>query len=483
MGNGFESGRLGVLRIHASGTHLCDGLSRRDWLHVGGLGALGLSFPALLAGRALAERPGERSSEGLDASFGNAKSCIVLTLLGGPPQHETWDPKPDAPAEVRGEFNPIASSAPGLSVCELMPLTAQVAHKVAVLRAMSTGDNAHSSSGYAMLTGYPHTPTNVENARPGAPNNYPCLGAIVNALRRERNGLPSAVSLPEHIWNTGMIPWPGQDAGFLGRTLDPWLLTCDPSAADYKVPDLAFPQDVPPLRFDGRRSLLAEVNRHLDGLEASPALRQYQNQSAQALELLNASASRRAFDVAVEPPTVRDRYGRTRFGQSALLARRLVEAGVSLVQVNWTRLMDQPNEGTWDTHQKNNFSLKSFLMPMLDQTFSALVTDLDERGLLDETLVVWLGEFGRTPRFNGAAGRDHWGSVFSLALAGGGIRGGVVHGASDALGAQPAAGRVGSFDFTATVFHCLGYRPEAEIRDAQGRPLPISRGEVIRHIL
>lgn len=476
-------GRASVFRIHASGMHsgmqLCDGLSRRDWLHVGGLGALGLSLPALLQGRASAAT----QAEGLEGSFGKTKSCIILGLLGGPPQHETWDPKPDAPVEVRGEFKHIDSSLPGLSVCELMPQVAQIAHKLAVLRAVSTGDNAHSSSGYAMLTGYPHIPTNVENARPGAPNNYPCVGAIVNALRRERKGLPVSVTLPEHIWNTGMIPWPGQDAGFLGRTLDPWLLTCDPSAADYKVPDLSFPREVPPLRFDGRRSLLAEVNRHLDGIGASPALAQYQNQSLQALDLLNAGGSRRAFDIAAEPAAVRDRYGRTRFGQSALLARRLVEAGVSLVQVNWTRIADRANDGSWDTHARNNDSLKTFLMPMIDQTFSALVEDLDERGLLDETLVVWLGEFGRTPKFNAAAGRDHWGPVFSLALAGGGIRAGVVHGASDTLGAQPASGRVAPFDFTATLFHCLGFRPETEIRDTQGRPHPISRGEVIRQII
>jgi uncharacterized protein (DUF1501 family) len=201
------------------------------------------------------------------------------------------------------------------------------------------------------------------------------------------------------------------------------------------------------------------------------------------VDLLGSPAARQAFDLEREPASVRDRYGRSRFAQSVLLARRLVEAGVSLVQINWTRIKDQPNQGGWDTHAKNNESLKTLLMPIMDRVYSALLEDLEARGLLDETLVVWFGEFGRTPRFNGAGGRDHWGHVFSLALAGGGIRGGVVHGVSDKNAAYAVDGRVDPADLIATVFHCLGYRPETEVRDALGRPIPISRGRVIDAIV
>ncbi len=467
-----------MLTMHDRGTRLCDGLTRRDFLQAGGLGMLGLSLPALLDGRrAAAATASPRTAPG------RARSCILLCLLGGPPQHETWDPKPDAPAEVRGPFNPIATSVPGLRVCELMPRTARLAHHCAVLRAVSTGDSAHSSSGYYMLTGFPHRPMGVENARPGAPNDWPSLAAVVKHLRPGNGTMPATVTLPEHIWNTGNIPWPGQDAGWLGRTADPWLLHCEPARPDFQVPALTLPAEMPPLRFDGRRSLLGQVNRHFEAADRTPAGVRYQDQYRQAFDLLRSPPARRAFDLHQEPASVRDRYGRTRFGQSVLLARRLVEAGVPLVQVNWTRIANVANDGTWDTHSRNADTLKNPLMPMMDQTYSALLEDLHQRGLLDDTLVVWMGEFGRTPRHNGAGGRDHWGPVFSVALAGGGVRGGVVYGASDRIGAQPRDGRVLPQDLTATIFHCLGIRPDTEIHDPVGRPVAISRGEVIRQIL
>src|SRR3569623_972524 len=216
---------------------LCEGFSRREWLRVGGLSALGLGLPGLLeARRAQAATTG--------AGGGKARSCIFLFLLGGPPQHETWDPKPDSPAEIRGELKPIDSNVPGIQVGELMPNVAKVVDKVCVLRALSTNDNAHSSSGYWVLTGTPHTPMNSENARPGAPNNWPCLGAVVKHLRPERSGLPAAVTIPAHIWNTGMLPWPGQDAGWLGRQADPWLMMCDPSEPGFQIPGLSLPAEV-----------------------------------------------------------------------------------------------------------------------------------------------------------------------------------------------------------------------------------------------
>jgi hypothetical protein len=466
-----------MLAIHDSGARLCDGLTRREWLRVGGLGAFGLSLPALLARqRTAAAAPAARSG-------GKARACIVLFLLGGPPQHETWDPKPDAPPEVRGDLKPIASAVPGLQVGELMPRVARLTDRIAVLRAMSTNDNAHSSSGYWMLTGQPHQPMNTENARTGAPNDWPCLGAVVKKLRPGA-GLPAAVTLPEEIWNTGHIVWPGQTAGWLGRKADPWLLTSDPSAPHFQVPELGLPAETPPLRLQGRESLLSQVNRRLDGWERSAELARYDTQSLQAFDLLRSSKARLAFDLDREPPAVRDRYGRTRFGQSCLLARRLVEAGVALVQVNWTRTkLDDDSSPAWDTHQRNSQRLKNVLMPSMDQTYSALLEDLEARGLLEETLVVWMGEFGRSPKLNGAGGRDHWGHVFSVALAGGGVRGGVVYGASDRLGGHPKEGRVQPQDLTATIFHCLGYRPDTEIHDPLNRPIAISRGEVLRQVL
>jgi hypothetical protein len=466
-----------MLTIHYQGYQLCDGVTRREWLRVGGLGLFGLSLPALLESRTA------RAATGTDRAFGKAKSCIVLFLFGGPPQHETWDPKPDAPAEIRGDLRPIASSLRGLQVGELMPRTARLAHKVCVLRAVSTNDNAHSSSGYWMLTGYPHQPTNSENSKPGAPNDWPCLGAVVKKLRRGPGQLPAAVTLPEHIWNTGGITWPGQDAGWLGRAADPWLLTCDPSSPRFGVPGLTLPADVPPLRFKGRKALLDRVNRHLDAVDKSGAGVGYGAHSRQAFDLLRSSQARRAFALDQEPAALRDRYGRNRFGQSVLLARRLVEAGVSLVQVNWTRPPTDSNDNpVWDTHTKNTERLKTALMPPMDLAYSALLQDLADRGLLDETLVVWMGEFGRTPKINPRGGRDHWGHVFSVALAGGGVRAGQVYGASDRIGGHPKEGLVRPQDLTATIFHCLGYRPDTELHDAFGRPLALSKGEVIRQV-
>jgi hypothetical protein len=467
-----------VFSIHNQGARLCDGLTRREWLRVGGLGAFGLTLPGLLAARAAPSPLGE------GAAAGKAKACIVLFYLGGPPQHETWDPKPDAPAEVKGEFKPIATNVPGVQVGELMPRTARLMDKLCVLRAMSTDDNAHSSSGYWMLTGTPHQPTNTENAKPGAPNDWPSAAAIVQSLRPGANGLPASVVLPDHIWNDGMISWPGQDGGFLGRTADPWLLHCDPNLPDFQVPGLAPPAEVPPLRLNDRLALLEQVNQRLDAADASPAAARFDARSRQAFDLLKAGQARRAFDIDKEPPAVRDRYGRNQWGQSVLLARRLVEAGAALVQVNWTRMPDDPpGSPTWDTHAKNAERLKTNLMPKMDLGFSALLEDLDDRGLLDETLVVWMGEFGRSPKINGAAGRDHWGHVFSVALAGGGVRGGQVIGASDSIAGRPRDGRVRPEDLTATVFHCLGYSPETQMRDALGRPIPVSRGDVIRAAL
>jgi hypothetical protein len=404
-------------------------------------------------------------------------------MLGGPPQHETWDPKPDAPAEIRGDFGTIPTATVGLSVGELMPRTARLTDRIAVLRAMATDDNAHSSSGYWMLTGRPHSPKNQENALPGAPNDWPSMAAVVRHLKGDPTSLPGAIRLPEEIWNTGKIVWPGQDSGWLGAKADPWMITCDPNQPDFKVPDIALPITITPERLNDRRALHRSMNLPFSGVE-SGAMHRWSTWQSKALDLMTNEKTHRAFDIQRETPAMRDRYGRHRFGQSVLLARRLVESGVSLVQVNWTRGADDEDVApAWDTHAKNSERLKNALMPPMDQAYSALLEDLEQRGLLDETLVVWIGEFGRSPKINASGGRDHWGSVFSAALAGGGVQGGTVYGRSDREGGYPLDGRVEPQDLTATVFHCLGYEPQTEMHDRFGRPFPISTGHPIRAIL
>ncbi|MFO0849292.1 MAG: DUF1501 domain-containing protein [Gemmataceae bacterium] len=457
-----------MLSLHADPAALCDGLSRREWLRVGGLGAFGLTLPRLLQARA-ANPPAK------------PKACIQLFLLGGPPQHETWDPKPDAPPEIRGDLGVIRTATPGLIVGEYMPQTAKRTGRIAVLRAVQTGDPAHSSSGYYMTTGRPHAPAGVENAKPGAPNDWPSLGGLVRRLLPGRGSLPAAITLPEQAANDGNLTWPGQDAGFLGRTFDPWLLTGDPSAAGFQVPGLGLPDDVPPARFDGRRTLRDAVDAHFAKLDRTGPPAAYDGHTRRAYDLIASAAARKAFDLGAEPAAVRDRYGRHRFGQACLLARRLVEAGVPLVRVNWTRVPDAPNNGHWDTHTQNGPAVKK-LLPLLDASYTALLDDLTDRGLLDSTLVVWTGEFGRTPRLNPAGGRDHWGNVFSVALAGGGVRGGAVVGASDKQAAFPKDGRVRPEDLTATILDTLGVSPDAEIHDTLGRPFPASRGRVLREL-
>jgi hypothetical protein len=443
-------------------------------LRAGGLTALGLGLPQLMNSLATADtRAGRRL----------AKNCIVLFLMGGPPQHSTWDPKPDAPPEVRGDFGPIDTNVPGIRIGSLLPGLARNADKLCLLRAVATGDNAHSSSGYYMLTGVPHAPMNVENANPGAPNDWPSIPALVRRLRPDRGGLPSAVRLPMHIFNTDGSVWPGQDGGFLGRANDPWLFRCEPAAANFRVSEFVLNADVPVDRLGERRDLLQRLDRGV-ATAHGPRMAAAGPLWNRAYELLSSSQARAAFDLSRETPAVRERYGKHHFGQSCLLARRLVEAGVGLVQVNWFRGPDEPPDNPcWDSHAAESERLKKVLAPTTDQSFSALLEDLHQRGMLGETLVVCMSEFGRTPRFNNRGGRDHWGQVFSIAMAGGGVRGGQCHGSSDKNGAYPKDGLVRPQDITATVLHCLGYEPDTEIRDSLGRPLAASRGEVIRNIL
>ncbi len=467
-----------MLSILGGNPRLCDRLTRREALRVGGLGALGLSLPVLLDSKALAS-PAIKS-----ASFGKAKSCIVLFLMGGPPQHSTWDPKPNAPADIRGEFKPISTAVPGIQVSQLMPNLARLTDKLAILRAVTTGDNAHSSSGYYMMTGRPHAPQNVENANPGPPNDWPTLGALVQSLRPGPGPLPGAVRLPGRIFNTDGSVWPGQDSGFLGRAVDPWLFTCKPHAPKFHIPEFSLDAATPAVRLDRRKSLLRQLDERLASAERDGTLATFDRQHQKAFDILRSAQSGGAVELEREPAVVRDHYGRSPFGQSVLLARRLIQAGVRLIQVNWYRGPEEPTDAPcWDSHTKEAQRLKTVLMPPMDLAFAALLGDLQQRGMLDETLVVCMAEFGRSPRINKAAGRDHWGSVFSVALAGGGIRGGTVYGVSDAQGGQPSEGRVVPQDITATILHCLGIEPASEIHDRFGRPITACTGSVIRQVI
>lgn len=467
-----------MLRILGNQTRLCDGISRREMLRVGGLSACGLGLDQLLRAREAAQCAARDTTP----TSVKAKSCVVLFLMGGPPQHSTWDPKTAAPAEVRGEFGAIQTAVPGTQICDLFPRTSLLTDRLAILRAISSGDNAHSSSGYYMLTGVPHAPQNVENANPGFPNDSPNLGAIVRKLMPERGGLPASIRLPHRIFNTDGSVWPGQDAGYLGRHVEPWLLNCKPATPDDRISELSLHAEVSDVRLLGRHNLLDQLNRGLDDVRSASGT--YDRLAQRAFDMLGSAKARDAFRLELESNAVRDRYGRTQFGQSVLLARRLIEAGVSLVHVNWYRGPEEPSDAPcWDSHARESQRLKTVLAPPADHAIASLIEDLEQRGLLDDTLVVCMAEFGRTPRFNGAAGRDHWGHVYSAFFAGAGIRGGVVHGASDAIGAYPAHGKVTPADVSATIFHCLGIDPMTEIHDPFGRPIMISRGDVIRPIV
>ncbi len=456
------------------GVRLCQGVTRRAVLQAGSLATLGAGLlpgaqPAAWAKRSQSPR---------------VKHCIVLFLMGGPPQHSTWDPKPQAPAEVRGEFKPVATTVPGLQICELLPQLARRAHHLALLRAVVTGDNAHSSSGYYMLTGVPHAPKNMENANPGPPNDWPNLGAVVQHFRGGQSLLPAAVRLPLHIFNTDGSVWPGQTAGWLGHRAEPWYFRCRPADKDYRVPQFRLQADVSLDRLGSRRRLIRQLESQLRRWERHPAVQQFADLRSRGMEILFSPKARQAVDLNREPDSVRDRYGRNQFGQSVLLARRLVEAGVQYVHVNWYRGPDEPPDApVWDTHARETKRLKTVLCPPLDQAFSALLDDLESRGLLDETLVLCMAEFGRTPRIYRNGGRNHWGHVFSVVMAGGGVQGGAVYGQSDAIGAYPVTGIVRPEDIAATVFHLLGFNPRARVRDPLGREHEISRGQVICPVL
>jgi hypothetical protein len=457
-------------------------LSRRAWLRrgvgTGFIGPLGLSLPQLLAA--------DRTQAGTikrDATFGRAKSVIFLWLQGGPPQHETFDPKPDAPAEIRGPFEPIATNVPGIQFSELLPRIARRADKLAVIRSLHTDDNNHDVSGYWVLTGNPYGPG---SARQIKPTDWPYFGSLVKMLKpSDRLPALSTVWLPDLMRLNENVTPAGQTAGFLGKLWEPERFIGDPAVPNYNAEGFTSPADVTESRINERRSLLESLQRGFDRAGRGGETEVWNRLNEQAFALITSGEARQAFRLDREPAALRERYGRHSWGQSVLLARRLVEAGVRLVHVNWPRepgdnAVDNP---LWDTHSKNADRLQDFLCPMFDVGFTTLLDDLEERGLLDETLVVAVGEFGRTPKINKNAGRDHWGAVFSCVLAGAGISGGQVYGASDRNGAYPTVDPTRPHDLTATIFHLLGIDGDAMFRDRTDRPHPICKGKPLAKLI
>ncbi|MEX0818743.1 MAG: DUF1501 domain-containing protein [Pirellulaceae bacterium] len=467
-----------MLSLHDRPTRLCDGLSRREVLRIGGLSAMGLSLPNLL----LARDTAPLGIPPTDKTFGRAKNVIFLYLAGGPPQHETFDPKPDAPADIRGPFNPISTNIPGIQYCELLPRTAAMADKLAVVRSMATDDNTHSSSSHWVLTGYKYVGPNPRTIQP---TDWPYFGSIVKRYKPSEILPPlSTVWIPDIMRLNENVTPAGQSGGFMGSEWDPDRFVGDPSQSGYQVDGLAMGEQLP-AELLARQNLLARIEQPFDAARRGPKVHLFDKFQQQAFDLLTSGKAQEAFAIQKEPVQVRERYGHNRWGQCVLLARRLVEAGVRLVHVQWPRepgdnAVDNP---LWDTHAQNADRVEDVLCPTFDVGYSALIQDLDQRGLLDETLVVAIGEFGRTPKINGNGGRDHWGPVFSCALAGAGISGGQIYGASDNQGAYPIEDRVQPGELTATIFHLLGIDYQSAFTDREGREHRLTEGKPLFKLL
>ncbi len=450
------------------------GFLRREFIQVGFSGLIGLGMPRLAA-RAAEATP---SSPKVPSQH-RAKSVIIVFFTGGLSHHETFDMKPEAPERIRGDFKPIATSVPGIYLGEHLPLLAARADKLAIVRTFSHTNLNHLNSTHMMLTG---------QNQPGAffdkiatRDDYPCYAGALNALRPRSDGIPSGVNLPTFLME-GPLIWPGQHAGFLGARHDPWQVRQDPSRPGFGFEGLTLPAGLTIERLGRRRSLLDAIGPQLEATAAQAGSEPdaYHAQVDQAMTLLLSGKAASAFDLAAESPEVRDRYGRHMFGQTLLLARRLVEAGVPIVQVNMGRVQ------SWDHHTNIFRTLKDRLLPPTDRGVSALLDDLGARGLLEDTLVALVGEFGRTPRLSvlpgnpGAAdGRDHWGRVFSGAFAGAGVQGGQVIGQSDKIGGYPATRPYSPGDFAATIYRALGVDPTVEFMDRLNRPLRLCLGEEI----
>lgn len=445
-----------MIRLDADrAVHFCDGLTRRDFLHAGTVGLLGLTLSDLFKLKAYGAVDGD-----------NDVNVILLFLVGAPSQLDTWDMKPDAPAEVRGPYKPIGTNVPGIQIAEVFPRMAKHADKFALLRSVHyAGVAVHDAGHQVMQTGRLFQ----------AGLEYPHVGSILGYLKGPKGDVPPHVLLPRPIGNTGGNMPHGQTAGFLGKSHDPFALMADPSAADFKVPDLRPPDYLTPIRADRRRSLRPVVDGTVKAFEASPQARLLDSSFEQAYTLISSSKAREAFDLTRETDAVKERYGRNRFGMSCLLARRLVEAGVRFVTVNMFETVF--NEITWDIHGSAPFSPISaygdLLGPMFDHAYASLLEDLHDRGMLQNTLVIATGEFGRTPKINPAGGRDHWPQCWSMVWAGGGVKGGQVVGSSDEIGAYPKDRPASASSVAATILHAIGVDLETDLPGPQNRPLRV----------
>jgi hypothetical protein len=386
---------------------------------------------------------------------------------------DTFDLKPDAPVEVRGEFPPIATSVPGTQISSLLPALAQQAHRYSIIRTVSDDYNggAHGQSVYLALTGHKNPRVSGDDIRP-ASDDYPCMGSAVARLRGNSN------ALPPHVWLLDMHrrTFAGEGGGFLGQACDPFRILQDLNRPDFRVQALTPPREVPLDRLADRRGLLDQIRRQTDNAVGRHPMDAHQER---AFNMILAPSTRTAFDLDAEPAKLRDRYGRHKFGQGCLLARRLIEQNVPLVTVYWN---GEEVPGGWDLHYKNKERLPPLAGP-LDRAFSALLDDLTLRGLLDETLVVWMGEFGRAPLIEREGGRGHWARCYSVVLAGAGINAGMVHGRSDRRAAYPLEGAVTPQDVVTTIYHCLGIGLDTELTDAFGRPYRLCQGSVIQSVL
>ncbi|MBI3838330.1 MAG: DUF1501 domain-containing protein [Planctomycetia bacterium] len=464
-----------MLRILGNRIRLCDGISRRELMRVGALSLFGgMTLPRLL-------RAADQSSA---PARGPAKSVILFNLLGGPSHMDMFDMKPEAPVEIRGLFRPIRTSLPGLTICEHLPRTARWMHRASLIRTVTHNYNAHNP--LAMLTGY----AGGDNAQVTAKNtDPPDIGAICQYLGMGNRGVPGAVCMPCYPgWGEG-IRRPGPYGGYLGRQYDPFFSLCKPTfaraprVANYDpvrpigeplMPSLDALPDMTVDRLDGRRSLLEQLNDRFGAWDSSPSLETMSKYGQQAFSLLSSSKTREAFDLSKEPDGVRDRYGRNLSGSCLLTARRLVEAGVSFVSVHAE--IFGANGHSYDMHENNFGMLKDENLPILDMAYPALVQDLEERGLLDSTLIVVMGEMGRSPKVNSKAGRDHWPQCGFSLLTGGGVKSGMVYGATDKHAAYPTRDPVSPGDVVATIYHLLGIDPHMTVPDLSGRPIAIAHG-------
>lgn len=453
------------------------GYSRRDVLRVGGLAGFSLSLPKLLQARAsAASAPSPHGGK----TFGKAKQVIVLFLHGGHPQQETFDPKPDGPADLRGEFGAIPTSVNGVQFSELLPGCASIVHKLAIVRSMSHRHTDHIGASMPALTGHSHPPEKEgQGDFPPSPSDYPPHGAVLSAIRSAPKGLPTWMRIGPLMRRMNGTVLHGQSPGLLGERHASFVVDQELLPADVRIDAVQPNRDLTEVRLAARVDLLKQVDQHRRLIDQSPQVRDFDDYHHRAFNILSSSATHNAFRLAEEPSPLRARYGQTEFGQRCLLARRLAEAGVPMTYVSYCHTP----AGSWDTHSKHFPQMKNSLAPTFDRAFMALVNDLDERGLLDTTLVIAMAEFGRTPQINPSGGRDHWPFVYSLAFAGAGIRPGTVFGASDSAAAYPVSDPRSPADFCATVYHLLGVPPDTVIQDQLGRPHSLIIGHPIDPIL